>query len=180
MTPEQLYVYVEEVWIQATLALQAREQFIAIVSDEKTAQSRYGWMHLQSFLAHFGMVSKYLFASGGANKRSVARAEELARHLEVDPSGALNDRQARNSIEHLDERLDAWLDRPDLGCLESVFENRAAYDYLDHSRWMVRRVYLREEDILITPSEKGNVETPLRPLADAIVGIIGACDARLG
>ena len=129
MTPEQLFVYTEETYIHAQLAISNYVTFQNIVNDPASRQRREAWMYLQSFLSHFGMVSKLLFAPSAREKISKQRATELQQHLKTDTKSALNDRNARNSIEHLDERLDNWLSVIDKGILEAVFETRADFDF---------------------------------------------------
>lgn len=131
MTPEQLYVYTEETYLHAHLALLNHELFLKIVTNEETRQNRITWMYLQSFLSHFGMVSKLLFAPSARNPISRDRARALRDHLDINEASSLNDRNARNAIEHLDERMDNWLAQPDKGFLEMAFPNRKEYQYLD-------------------------------------------------
>lgn len=107
MTPEQLFVYTEETFIHTELAIFNYITFQNIVGDRSSRQRRVAWMFLQSFLSHFGMVSKLLFAPSAKKNVSKQRALELQKHLETDEKSPLNDRDARNAIEHLDERLDS-------------------------------------------------------------------------
>ncbi|MBQ1782665.1 MAG: hypothetical protein II007_03340 [Gammaproteobacteria bacterium] len=179
MTPEQLFVYTEEVNIHAQLALSNFVTFQNIVHNHEDRQRREAWMHLQSFLSHFGMVSKLLYAPSSRAQVSRERARILRDHLETDSSSALNDRDARNAVEHLDERMDNWLTQEGKGILESVFPNRRAYDYLSKERWVVRRVYLVEEDIFITQESDGPKEMALQPLAEELSRIISVSNQRL-
>jgi len=155
VTPEQIYIYTEEVYIHSQSALSNYATFQNIVSDPESRQRREAWGFLQSFLSHFGMVSKLLYAPSARKQISRDRAEELRNYLETDENSSLNDRDARNAMEHLDERLDNWLSQEGKGVLECVFENKKGYDFLRKDRWVIRRVYLMEEQIFMTQDNKG-------------------------
>lgn len=179
MTPEQLFVYTEETFIHAQLAISNYATFQNIVSDPAARQRREAWMYLQSFLSHFGMVSKLLFAPSARENISKQRAVELQHHLKTDTTSALNDRDARNAIEHLDERLDNWLSVADKGMLESVFEKRADFEYLDLSRWSIRRVFLVSEEVFIIQEAGGPKEMKLSPILDELNRVINVCREKL-
>lgn len=179
MTPEQLFVYTEETFIHAQLALSNYTIFQNIVSDPSARQRREAWMYLQSFLSHFGMVSKLLFAPSARENISKQRAIELQQHLETDTTSALNDRDARNAIEHLDERLDNWLSVSDKGILESVFETRAGFEYLDLSRWAIRRVFLVSEEVFIIQETGGPKEMKLSPILGELNRVSKVCREKL-
>ena len=180
MTPEQLHIYTEETYIHAQLALSNYQTLLNIVNDPNSRQSREAWMFLQSFLSHFGMVSKLLYAPSSRQKISKDRARELRSHLETDTNSALNDRDARNAVEHLDERMDNWLEAEGKGILESVYENREEYDYLDKQRWVVRRVYLISESVFITEERDGPKEMALEPIVNELRRLLEICSDKLG
>lgn len=179
MTPEQLFVYTEETFIHAQLALSNYATFQNIVRDPAARQRREAWMYLQSFLSHFGMVSKLLFAPSARSNISKQRAIEMQHHLETDTTSVLNDRDARNAIEHLDERLDNWLSVADKGILESVFETREEFNFLDLSRWAIRRVYLVSEEVFLTQETAGPEEMKLSPIIGELSRVITVCRKKL-
>ena len=179
MTPKQMFVYTEEVYIHAQLALSHYTTFQNIINDPAARQSREAWMFLQSFLSHFGMVSKLLYAPSSRRKISSDRARSLRTHLETDIHSALNDRNARNAVEHLDERMDNWLEASDKGILEGVFEAKDKCDFLDKEKWIVRRVYLIEEAVFITEEDDGPREMPLQPIVDELWRLNNLCREKL-
>ena len=178
MTREQLYIYTEEVSIHAQPALSSYQTFRNIVDNPESRQRREAWMFLQSFLSHFGMVSKLLFAPSG-NARANGRAIELRQYLDTDDASALNDRHARNAIEHLDERMDNWLDAQDKGILEAVFESAVDFEFLSKDSWIVRRVFLLAESAFITEERDGPKQMPLQPLVKELGRLLSVCDKRL-
>ena len=180
MTPEQLHIYTEETYIHAQLALSNYLTLLNIVNDPNSRQSREASMFLQSFLSHFGMVSKLLYAPSSRQQLSRDRARDLRNHLETDENSALNDRDARNAVEHLDERMDNWLEADGKGILESVYVNREEYDYLDKDRWVIRRVYLIDESIFITEERDGPKEMALEPIVNELRRLLNVCSTRLG
>ena len=131
------------------------------------------------FLSHFGMVSKLLYAPSSRRKISSDRARSLRTHLETDIHSALNDRNARNAVEHLDERMDNWLEASDKGILECVFEAKDKYDFLDKEKWIVRRVYLIEKAVFITEEDDGPREMPLQPIVDELWRLNNLCREKL-
>jgi hypothetical protein len=179
MTPEQLFVYTEETYIHTELAISNYITFQNLVGDPASRQRREAWMFLQSFLSHFGMVSKLLFAPSARKDASKQRALELQKHLETDEKSPLNDRDARNAIEHIDERLDNWLDAGDCGILECVFESRKDLEYLDPKRWMIRRVFIVSEQVLITQEASGRKETPLESIVSELYRLLDLCSKKL-
>ena len=179
MTPEQLHIYTEETYIHTQLSLLNYQAFRNIVDNPDTRQCRVAWMYLQSFLSHFGMVSKLLFAPSG-KKRARKRAKELRDHLETDETSDLNNRYARNAVEHLDERMDNWLDAEHKGILECIFEDEKDYAYLSKERWIVRRVFILSESLFVTEERGGPKQMKIQPLIDELTRLNSLCFRKLG
>jgi len=159
----QGYVLIEEVLIQAALALEAHDKFKRGVANCEARQSHKNWMHMQSTLTHTAMISKML---SPPRKSDVAnlRSQYLMRTLNVDVSSILLDRTARNNVEHLDERLDRWISVGPKRIMQQVFEDRSEYDHLMSSktdgtrRWFVRRAYILDEDCFLSECRDGNID----------------------
>ncbi len=83
-------------------------------------------------------------------------------------------------MEHLDERMDNWLESEGKGMLESVYENREEYDYLDQQRWVVRRVYLIADSVFITEERGGPKEMALEPIVNELRRLLEVCSDKLG
>lgn len=177
MTSEQLHCYTDEVWLHAVIALGEFQTMQETLADPDYRQHRGVWVWLQAFLSHTGMVSK-LFSPPTKDPVSKARGEKLSKHLNVTDESPLLDRAARNAIEHLDERMDNWLRGSKTGFLECVFPNRAGLDFLDKSRWSVRRVLLLDEMVFVTEGKIDREETALTPLRDELERVVGECMAR--
>lgn len=173
-------MYVEEVLLHAQLAYSNYITFRNIVEDPAARQSREAWIFMQSFLSHFGMVSKLLFAPAARTEESRSRARELQKLLGVATDSELNNRDARNAVEHADERLDYWLSQEDKGVLESVFESRLEFQFLDPGSYVVRRVYLVEEDVFISQGPDGPLESGFGGLIQELNRIMAACQRHLG
>jgi hypothetical protein len=179
VTPEQIYIYTEEIYIHAQVGLSNYITFNNIVADPRSRQSREAWVFLQGFLSHFGMVSKLLYAPSARKQISKDRARELRDYLNITEEGALNNRDARNAVEHLDERLDNWLSEEGKGILECVFENRTGYDFLQRDKWTIRRVYLMDEHVFMTEGKDGPKEMSLEPIANELSRICQLCNEKL-
>jgi len=105
MDEQQKYCYTEEVLIHIEAALTELDLLRNLLGNPDTVQSREVWVRLQTFLTHVGMVSKLFFPPTG-NKVSQQRGTDLQSHLEIDDKNPINNRDARNATEHLDERMD--------------------------------------------------------------------------
>ncbi len=178
MTPEQLHIYTEETYIHTQLALSNYQTFRNVVDNPHTRQYREAWIYFQSFLSHFGMVSKLLFAPSG-NRRAKGRANEFSAHLKTCNTSALNNRDARNAVEHLDERMDNWLDAGHKGILESIFESEKDFAYLSLDRWVVRRVFILAESLFVTEEREGPKKMEIQPLIDELSRLNNLCNVKL-
>ena len=179
MNKLQRFVYIEELLIHANVALREWEALVALMSDPNLRQSRELWVRLQSFLSHYGMVSKLLFAPSSKRDVSKKRAKELRAELGISDDSKLNDRDARNAVEHLDDRMDYWLEVEGKGILECVYETKADYAYLDPNRWMVRRVIIADAKVFISQDKDGRKEMELLPLVEALKELSTTCADKL-
>jgi hypothetical protein len=113
------------------------------------------------------MISKYL---SPINPRGIKkdRMVILRDKLNVcDDSGVLP-RDARDNIEHFDERIDNWVGG-DGTILEVVLDNRAGFNYLRVNEKNVKRVILQAELIFVSEKRDGSkFELELEPLIDEI------------
>jgi hypothetical protein len=181
MTPKQIHIYTEETYIHTQLALSNYQTFRNIIDNHESRQSREAWMFLQSFLSHFGMVSKLLYAPSGS-QRAKDRAQELRNHLKTDETSALNNRDARNAVEHLDERMDNWLNASasHKGILEGVFEDEQAFAFLySFDSWIVRRVFVLAESLFITEGKDGPKKMEIQPLIEELSRLYDLCHEKL-
>jgi len=179
MNKLQQFVYIEEILIHANVALREWEALETLLSSPDTRQSREVWVRLQSFLGHYGMVSKLLFAPSAKKAISKERAQELRAVLGIPDESKLNDRDARNSIEHLDERMDYWLEAEGKDILESVYESKGDYLYLSPERWIVRRVLIVDTKTFISEEKEGRKEMELYPLVEALDELVETCSKKL-
>lgn len=178
ITPFKRYVLVEEVLVQCILAIENFAAASSLLEDPKSRQTRFVWAHIHSFLAHTAMVSKMVASPNEKSDTAKARCRELQSALAIDQSSPILDRKARNNVEHLDERLEQWLNDTSEKLLEAVFPDRASFNFLSGS-WHVRRVLIHDKMIFITQGQQGIEETELRSLADEVQAIRGRAEAYL-
>jgi hypothetical protein len=115
MHPRLLCIFLDELNEQcasARLALEETERAIAralgpgVQADAFPVESlRRIWFNLQAFLGFAANVSKLLWP---VRAKSKLRGEELRALLKVDDTSPLRSRDARNDLEHFDERMDDW------------------------------------------------------------------------
>ena len=124
-------------------------------------------------LSHAAMISKILLPDTSNNKHvRIERSRKIKETLNVKDQSVLLSRTVRNNVEHLDERLDAWIEQGTNRLLEHTFENRSGYDFLNKNggRWFVKRVYLVAEDVFLSEGQKGSGVDEIC-IADLIVEI---------
>jgi hypothetical protein len=125
------------------------------------------------------MVSKFLDPIR-PNPRKKKRGKALRAHLNVPDDSAILPRDARNNLEHIDERIDRWVRRGDTKILEMVFEDRAGFDYICEQKVAVRRVLIADEMVFISEDENGNrIETALCPVIESLEKLRAQCVHKL-
>lgn len=176
----QMRVYLEEVANASQFGVLMREQFLKLVVDEEQRQSTMVWMSLQAALLQYGMASKFLFPIR-KHPTSIARGKALRDELGVPDDSPLQNRDARDALEHFDERLDRCIEQPNSGILQVVHGNRAEYQFLKPERWIIRRAYIADEDVLVTEGKKvgARVEMPLGPIFRSLENVYKTADNLL-
>jgi hypothetical protein len=163
-------ILVEEVLVQANLALGAYGELRRLVTNPETRQRRDCWAHMQSLLAHTAMISKFMNPPNNSAV-SRARAKTLRDAFGVEDRSPIFSRSARNNVEHLDERIDKWISTGPERVLEMAFDNREGYDFLnrpeagEQRRWFVKRVYLVAEDVFMSEGREGIEDIDLAALS---------------
>lgn len=108
-----------EAHAQAALALHAAE-FLMAPPPEGTTEDR--WTMFSAFLTHAAAVSRILHPPNGAVKagrRALVVREKVRETIRAEALPLLSNRDVRDSVEHVDERIERWADGPDpLGPLD--------------------------------------------------------------
>ena len=175
ISPAHRNLLVEEVLVQAHLAIEAYIRLRITVANAETRQRREVWAFIQSALSHTAMISKYMDPPK-KSQLSKARAKALKDLLVVDETSPVLSRNARNNVEHLDERLDLWMGAGEKPIIENVFDSRKDYDYLNppeagERRKFTKRVYLIDEDTFMSQGQEGLEEIDLAELMTEITRI---------
>jgi hypothetical protein len=77
-------------------------------------------------------------------------------------------RDARDNVEHFDERIDNWVGS-DAAILEIVLDNRAGYDYLRVPEKRVKRVLIQENLVFVSEKrDQTKFELELAPLYEEL------------
>jgi hypothetical protein len=179
MDKYHLHWFTDEVHMHAASALAAFSRVCQLIESDTTRQSREVWSAIQSFLTHAAVVSKILDPiKPDATKRE--RSEALRGHLGVSEDSALLPRDARDNLEHIDERIDRWAKSGERGVLEMVFEDREGFDYICGRGGAIRRVLILDEMTFVSEGRNGSrVETGLAALAEALREIERVCLHKL-
>lgn len=147
--------YMHEISMHCLGANLAYRELRLILEDVQTRQSRLVWFQLTSFLHHAAMVSKFL-APIKSNAVASVRGTALRKFLDIEPSSEVLSRDARDNIEHFDERIDRWVSDSTPSILESVLDNRSACDYLRVSEKRVKRVLIANEMVFVSENRDGS------------------------
>ncbi len=179
MDKYHLHWFTDEIYLHSSSAIASYQHLLHLLGDTKTSQSRDIWFVLLSFLTHAAMVSKFLDPVG-SDKDKKERGEMLRGYLGVPSDSPILPRDARNNLEHIDERIDRWAQRGDTKIMEMVFDDRAGFDYIYESGGAIRRVLIAEEMIFISEDHEGRrTETALRPVFDSLSKLHSVCSEKL-
>ncbi len=164
MNNQQRFWYLDELLTQGLAAGVAYDSFLRYVGADETKQTLLVWSNLSAFFAHTGIISKILFPP---RRGSQDRAAILVEALQLPELNALQDRNGRNNIEHIDERIDNWAVRDADNIVSMVIPDREGYDYLCTPDKAVRRVLIESELTFVSEDHEGNrVETNLPHLRE--------------
>ncbi len=167
MKDHELTWYMQELSMHGLGAKIDFSNLIKVLNDPNTRQTMIVWFHLTSFLSHAAMISKYLSPINPNGIKKV-RMELLREKLNVTVDSDVLPRDARDNVEHFDERIDNWVGG-DGTILEIVIDNRPGFDYLRVNEKQVKRVLLQEELIFISEKKDGSkFELDLQQLFDEV------------
>jgi hypothetical protein len=99
--------YILSIIYAAERSIDAFRRFEAAAATEIQAHSIVS--SVQEALQHAAALSRFFWPPKSAGPIGAARAKKLRQAFELDDTSALKDRRLRNSFEHFDERLDAFL-----------------------------------------------------------------------
>ena len=165
MDDHELTWYMHELMMHGLGVGRDFERLQTTLADPATRQTRIVWFHLTGFLSHAAMISKYL---SPINPRGVkqTRMSTLRSKLGVDDSSDILPRNARDNIEHFDERIDNWVGHDGQTILEIVLDDRSGYQYLRVDQKRIKRVLLEREMIFISENRDGSkLEIELQPIS---------------
>lgn len=180
MKTETLRIYLLEIRTQSILAHQAIEDMSHLAAGAYMgADSPRFWYCLQMFFSAAANISKLLWPTKRGDSE---RGRELRTFLEIDDQSPLHEhglaRELRNHIEHLDERLDKWIQEADGSealepYVRGIGAGAPSIYGLDASRCFLYFDASRYSIIF-----EGN-EYPIMPTSWAIHALMENVDARL-
>ena len=149
MNDYELTWYMQEISMHGLGAEIDFKHFLQAVKNEETRQTRTVWFHLTSFLSHAAMISK-LVSPISPRGVKIERMNLLQEALNIENNSEILPRNARDNVEHFDERIDNWIGADSSTLLEVVFPNRAGYDFMNVDEKRVKRILLLDELIFIS------------------------------
>ncbi|MEA5577733.1 hypothetical protein [Anabaena sp. UHCC 0451] len=162
MNNDQLTCYMQEIAMHGLGAEIQFENFIQYVKNKETRQTRLVWSYLSSFLSHTAMISKFVSPTSHSDVKR-RRKEALRKVLEINQASEVLSREARNNIEHFDERIDNWVE-PE-GYLEVVFPDKSTALGFMRDGIRIKRVLALNELIFFSENKDGSkFELELIPL----------------
>jgi len=176
MNNHELTWYMQEISMHCLGAEIDFNNFLQVVNNEETNQTRIVWFHLTSFLSHIAMISKFIspISPSGVKKE---RMNTLQSALNINQDSEVLPRNARDNLEHFDERIDNWIGTDSNTILETVLLNRSGYDFLKVNEKRVKRVLLLNELIFISEArDTSKFELKLQPLFEEVKRIGNEAD----
>ena len=168
MNDYELTWYMQEISMHSLGAEIDFKHFLQTVKNEETRQTRTVWFHLTSFLSHAAMISK-LVSPISPRGVKIERMNLLQEALNIESNSEVLPRNARDNVEHFDERIDNWIGADSSTLLEVVFPNRAGYDFMNVDEKRVKRILLLDELIFISETRNADkFELKLQPLFDEV------------
>lgn len=168
--------YMDEIRMHGMCAHMEYHHLSELLQDDRARQTRLVWFALTAFLSHAAMMSKYLDPIGKGDVKSV-RKNTLRRLLGVAAESDVIPRDARDNVEHFDERVDGWVGTDTQSILESVLPDRTAYQYLRVAEKRVRRVLILNEMVFISEKrDQSKFELDLTALHAEVKRIGDAAD----
>lgn len=168
MNDYELTWYMQEISMHGLGAEIDFKHFLQAVKNEETRQTRTVWFHLTSFLSHAAMISK-LVSPISPRGVKIERMNLLQEALNIENNSEILPRNARDNVEHFDERIDNWIGADSSTLLEVVFPNRTGYDFMNVDEKRVKRILLLDELIFISETRNADkFELKLQPLFDEV------------
>lgn len=168
MNDYELTWYMQEISMHGLGAEIDFKHFLQAVKNEETRQTRTVWFHLTSFLSHAAMISK-LVSPISPRGVKIERMNLLQEALNIESNSEILPRNARDNVEHFDERIDNWIGADSSTLLEVVFPNRTGYDFMNVDEKRVKRILLLDELIFISETRNADkFELKLQPLFDEV------------
>lgn len=168
LTPEALTWYMQEVSMHALGEDVAYGNLLSALGKHETRQTRFVWFHLTSMLHHAAMISKFL-QPVSRQEIAIARGEALRRALHVAEDSEVLPRDARDNVEHFDERLDNWAGDANPTILEIVLNNREGFDYMRVADKRVKRLLIASELVFVSERKNNSkFEVKLQPIHEEV------------
>jgi hypothetical protein len=157
------------------------QHLMATLEADETRQTRLVWFHLTSFLHHTAMISKFVNPIS-KHKVAIARGKALRVALGVKAGSEVLPRDARDNVEHFDERMDRWIDKGSSHTvLEAVLPNRDAYEFLGNRNERIKRVLIMDRLTFISEArDSSKFELSLRPVFEEVERIGHAAESWMG
>ncbi len=177
--------YMQEIQMHCYGACNEYGHMTNVLIGQETQQTRLVWFHLSAFLSHAAMISKYLWPSPSGKSTPTGhiaklRAEKLRDLLHISDHLDVLNRNARNNVEHFDERIDNWVKNDSQNILEIVFPNRDSYEQSYEEKWRIKRVLLLKELVFISENQDGHkFEQSLAPVHEQLIRIGNYADRWL-
>ncbi|KWV60839.1 hypothetical protein AS156_27795 [Bradyrhizobium macuxiense] len=106
MLSERQFLFLREAALQLQYALDAFEEFARL--KQSSARPDTLFKALDDFLDHAARVEAVFWPT----KKYFARGQELRELLSVKDDNYLHNHELRNRLQHFDEYLDDWIDKP--------------------------------------------------------------------
>lgn len=157
-----------------TITSSAISSHVHLISDNNTDTEsefaeRYYLDQLQNIIQQAAAISRYFWPSKNKdkdkNKIFIERAKYLRGHFKIKDSNILKNRSVRNFIEHFDENLDLFLQKPTHGVIIPNFIGIKPFG--DQSNYHLFRAFFTDTQEFMILGESIQIQ----PLIDEIMRI---------
>lgn len=164
MRDDELTWYMQEIAMHGLGVEIQFENLIRHLEDPTTRQTRLVWSYLSAFLSHAAMISKFIapIQPSGLKRQ---RMDALRSALNISSSSEVLPRQARDNIEHFDERIDNWVRNSEPNNMEIVLPDKTLAEKFMKDGIRIKRVITLKELAFFSENRDGSrFELELMPL----------------
>ena len=175
---DQTKAWIDYLAWRSKLALHA---YATAITDDHRLRSRNPYLSVRdvhAFLTQATMIARAFIPTRGASDRTVQRTQFLLKWFGVETTALQNCIDARNNLDHHDERFDTVFEHPDAIVSPAIYtmDSREGLEEMGERPVLLILTYIRGENSIVTYSPKGEQTiTALDPIRKELQYIESRC-----